>query len=452
MTLAGFLEVLTRHKTESDPGFRRELQEYARRGLLILGCVSLGLSSIAVVSKALDLDYPHSGDKHWWPSLVFYSMGATAVIVSRRKALARWARTVGYVIGLMVLVFTLFLDLTFTHGVIGEQLTLNILTILLIGVVTLPITPLQAIFFNSFAVISWYIAWQMAASAGFTVPANLKVMPLAVVASLCVVLYIVNYERLLATYKAHKAALDAMEELRQSEVRTCHAENASTHLRLAAALSHELNTPMGALRSSVDTVVTAASRLPREPLERQERLAGVIEDAREVAEQAITRLESVVRRMQRFTNLDRADVQTIDLKSMWTDIVDLHAPAAGTTRIETHFDSAPSLTGQPQALSSIFSTLLKRALDSVDSGGLVSIRITGLPHSVRILLDHGEAPGSTGFDLDFSVDHDRVGAANWDLYSARQVIRSHGGEIEAASASGIVITLPAHPRSVAAAS
>ncbi|MBC7925015.1 MAG: HAMP domain-containing histidine kinase [Bryobacteraceae bacterium] len=443
MGLSAAIDALTQRQTEADPDFAVEVQVYARRGLRIIGYVEIVMTFIAKITQWLGLDYPHGGQTLWWPTFIFLTIGGICLASAHFEATARHSRAIGILMGLVTLVAVMVVDLVATNGLIGDRLMFNVIIVLLVGVATLPMTPLQAVIFNGFAVLCYYFGWELARRAGLQAPADSGIMVLGITAGVCVFVSGGNYERLIDAWKAHREALRVSEELRESGLRICNAENASTNVRLAAALSHELNTPMGALKSSVNTVLTAAERLPRTAPEKQERLIRAMEDARDVANEAIGRLDSVVKRMQRFSNLDRAEVQAIDVSNMLQDIIGLHAPVAGNTIIETRFGSLPALTGQPQALSAVFSTLLRKAIDAAGPEGRVCIRTEHREPWIRVALEHGTTVSQADFDLGFAVTEDRVGAANWDLFSARQVIRAHGGDIEARGASGVMVSLPA---------
>ena len=81
---------------------------------------------------------------------------------------------------------------------------------------------------------------------------------------------VVYHQRVLA-YRARRSAQEALEELRAAQARLLVSENAHAQSRFAAALSHELNTPLGALTSAFDTVlrllkkykIDADERVPR---------------------------------------------------------------------------------------------------------------------------------------------------------------------------------------------
>ena len=85
------------------------------------------------------------------------------------------------------------------------------------------------------------------------------------------------------------------------------SDSAASMGRLAAALSHELNNPLGALKRSIDTI----ARLERERSEMTARKRAAAGEVKAklwgTARSSVERIQGTVRRIQRFTNLDRAE-------------------------------------------------------------------------------------------------------------------------------------------------
>lgn len=450
MGLSGLLDSVTQRKVEADPGFRAEIAQYARRGLTVIGWIEIGMTTVGALIQLLGIGFLQYGGIVWWRIAFLISIGCVSLL-SARWASDRYVRSVGIGIGAVSVVALLAADIVITHGAIEDKLVVNVLTVMLVGVACLPLTLLQSALFNGFAVVAFAAAWELAGQAGMQVPADKGILMLTLLGGLCVFLSTVNYARLLAAYRGHQEALRASKELRESEVRACTAESAITNVRLAAALSHELNTPLGALKSAVQTMTSAALRVPGAPPEPQERLARAVEDAGEVAIHAAGRLESIVQRMQRFSNLDGADQQSIDLPVMLRDIIALHEGTGDSRiRVETEFVPVPPFPGQPQLLSAIFSTLLRKALDAAGKDGRVHMRTRHLDRWIVLEIEHGHMNVPVDFQLGFAVEHSRISAANWDLFSARQVIRAHGGDIEATGGTAIRVRLPAETATAAA--
>jgi hypothetical protein len=159
-----------------------------------------------------------------------------------------------------------------------------------------------------------------------------------------------------------------------------------------------------------------------------------------VALQSASRIEELVRRMQRFTNLDRAEVQTIDVRRVIEDVAGL---CLHKNRVQIQLPDLPSVVVQPQAISGALATLLQKAVES--DGDVV---ITGRADDGRVLV-HIRCTGEFSLEPGFAVQGGRMAAANWDLFNIRQLIRTQGGDL-VPDESGVTLALPAEGSALAA--
>lgn len=101
--------------------------------------------------------------------------------------------------------------------------------------------------------------------------------------------------------------------------------------QLVAGILHEFNTPLGALRSAIDTARGALGRLARaidEDPARARRLALQLDDVLAVARDATDRIVDSVATLAHFARIDRADADEADLAQM----IDTALRLSGTAR------------------------------------------------------------------------------------------------------------------------
>jgi signal transduction histidine kinase len=246
--------------------------------------------------------------------------------------------------------------------------------------------------------------------------------------------------------------LRAADELRRAEAQILLSEYAASMGRFAAALSHDLNSPLGALKTALQTCNTLAEKKETLPYEKRREVEEIEEQLRRTAIESAERLHQIVLRMQRFTNLDRNELLPVDLNSLLQDVADmLKAGAKDKAVLELDFQPLPRLPVRPQQISAVFLNLLQNAIDGLNGSGHVSLvtRQTHLQVEV-IVQDDGKGMSAeelaTIFDPAFKVRAGRVSTGNWSLFSSRQIIREHGGEIEIQSSPGkgtrVCVTLP----------
>ena len=256
----------------------------------------------------------------------------------------------------------------------------------------------------------------------------------------------VIYQRRLAAFRARRQAVDALEQLQEAQSRLLISETAASQGRLAAALSHELNTPLGAFNSALDTLATVFER------QRQGRSPDpkIASQAFQAAGTASGRLTETIERMKHLTNLGRAGIQLVDLNQLWHDTVTLiRAEFGEDLNLKLELSPLPDFKGNPQQLSTVFANLLRNAAAAIDSSGMIFVSSSvGDGELILEVRDTGIgiAPDRIPnlFNPSFQVARNRVGTTNWGLFVAQSIIVNHGGQIEIESQEGKGTTARIH--------
>jgi len=248
--------------------------------------------------------------------------------------------------------------------------------------------------------------------------------------------------------------LMAADALRRAESQVLLSEYAGSIGRFAAALSHELNSPLGALKNALQTSRRLAERKQTASGDKLAELEAIDVELSRTALEAVERLNQMVLRMQRITNLDRDEALPTDLNALLSDVTELLKSATqAPTAIELDLQPLPALSIRPLQMSAVFSNLLQNAIDSSDTTGTVKISTRQLLGSVEIVFQNGGRSISSEelahvFDPAFRVREGRVSTGNWGLFSSRQIVRECGGDISIQSSSGqgtvVRIVLPIH--------
>jgi signal transduction histidine kinase len=222
---------------------------------------------------------------------------------------------------------------------------------------------------------------------------------------------------------------------------------------MVAGIAHEINTPLGAVRSSVDTVEAAIRRLgpaaqASDPsAERTVALAG---DVLGSARQGLTRIGSLVESLRGFARLDEAEVQEADLHHELETVLSLIEPALiGNVAVEKAFGAVPQITCRPRELNQVFMTLLVNAFEALKGEGRLSIRTKQIGNTVQVAISDS-GPGISRelaeriFDLRLNPKGRRVGMG-LGLPTSRRIVERHGGRLilnSPAVGAEFTITLP----------
>ncbi|HXV61354.1 MAG TPA: HAMP domain-containing sensor histidine kinase, partial [Vicinamibacteria bacterium] len=399
---------------ELDTEFRTALECLSLTGLRIASGIAIGGSLLVVLMGLLGV--PGMSQlftlERGLPTLAlaFVPFGLSFV-----PSLQPYYRLIGALAGFLVSLEAIFgLMSTVPDPVHAAHLAaIKVTAVMLVAIAAFPMRPLQVL------VMGLGITGAMMAVLQRVEQGAIAVVSVFIVTLICTLLATILYRQRASAYRARRKAEKAFEELRSAQARLVVAENARSLGRFAAALSHEFNSPLGALRSSMDTLVSligkAGHKVPPDQLE--EVATGVAETAR----QSLRRLTDTIDRIKHFTNLDRAEIQMVNLNELWVDTVALlGGELGGRAGVKLDLKPLPPLKCRPQQLSAVFSNLLRNAAAATDARG--TIKITTANRGSHVVLEvHDDGKGIPVerlpylFDPAFRPEGARVGTG-WGLF------------------------------------
>jgi two-component system, NtrC family, sensor kinase len=430
---------------ERDEAFRQEILRLSQLALLVIGIIQISVSLFMLAARVLMTPASAALPFRFKQAAIIIGLGAVNLVISRIGRVERWARIIAALSGLLTITVLIWASLlilsesTNPDDFIPGQMTL----VMLVAVTIVPLRPMHT-FWIGMGIGAIYITSTIYAKRALgegTGPAENYVLFIIMLTLLCTAITAVVYHQRRANF-----------DLRQAQARALLAENASSLARLAAALSHELNNPMGAMLSGVDTLLLLASKQATCSPQEQGRLVLLQADIRKSIQQSAERLKSLVGRMQRFTNLDQAEVQQSNLNELLADVAALIEPQLPKgAQLELDLKPVPPLVCRPQQISAVFSNLVSNAVDALNGTGRIVISTRQHDGEVEVAIrDNGRGVDPSEieriFDPGFKVAGTRVGTGNWSMFNSRQIIREHGGDIHIESDPGegttVRITFP----------
>ena len=427
---------------ENDARFRAQVERLSIIGLRIIAGVCFG-SQLYFALTGLFLPVPAELQEELGGlalPITILSLGALAVVVSFWRRARPHARLAGMFVGygVAVIEFLSFGSIVESPEV-GYFVFSGIVTgVMLIAITALPLKPLQTL----------GLGGAIAATYGIAIPrvfpelAGQRGMDLVFVVQvvfLCTALTMVVYRQRVLAYRARRSAREALEELRHAQARLLVSENAHSQSRFAAALSHELNTPLGALTSAFDTMLHVCRK---EGLASDERYAEILAGAETAGRGSAARLQETIERMRYLTNLDRAEEQTVDLNELCRETAaSLKSHLEAKTDLDFDLGVLPPLRCRPQQISAVLSNLLRNAAEAIESRGRITVMTRKREGNVVLeVRDTGRSIPSaqlaTLFEPAFQVEKGRVAATNWGLFVCRTIVTEHGGQLDIDSELG----------------
>ncbi len=272
----------------------------------------------------------------------------------------------------------------------------------------------------------------------------------------------IHKARLHAELRRHTEHLEEMvrertADLRRAQAQLVQSEKMAALGLLVAGIAHEINTPMGAIASTHDTVFRAVEKVKAElgdaASAKTTQLLSMVTDASKLLRDATTRVTTIVRRLKSFARLDEAELKEADLNAGIEDTLALAAHELKGVRVVKELGSLPPVTCYPGRLNQVFLNVLVNARQAVGPDGEIAIRTSRAGGAVQIAIsDDGcgisESDLTRVFDPGFTTKGVGVGTG-LGLSICYQIVSEHKGEIEIESEIGrgttVTIRVPLRP-------
>jgi signal transduction histidine kinase len=442
---------------ERDPKFREYVARLSASGVHTLAVVEI-VASLLLLFGRLAGGSDAAAEARGWQTAALIAAGLFTLGLSRLPWFRRHARLLAAFSAWLAVSLLLMVsawqggDISGAGDYILAAATLVVVTV----VAAVPLLPwhtlalglsVEGVYILSCSLVA---KWGIASLSADREPHHIFLLLLALLAT---GISAMNYDHHRAEYAATNEAVRVAEALTGAQLRAQLAENAISIGKMAAALSHEINSPLGTLLSSVETLMSVADRQIEAP-EQRERLAETREELCRSIHESAARIDEVTRRLRRFVSMEEAELKSADINELLSDVTLLHQEELRAAHVRLEFDleeALPPLNCRPQLLSAVFSTLLSNAIHAVNGDGRIGIETHREEGELEVTIrDNGrgmsEEEADTIFDPSFKVAEGRVASGNWSLFNSRQIVYEHGGDIRLETAEGqgtaVHVTLP----------
>lgn len=259
-------------------------------------------------------------------------------------------------------------------------------------------------------------------------------------------------ERTTELRERNQALEEALRELREAQNQMIVQEKMAALGNLVAGIAHELNTPLGTVKSAADVSARGLARI-REMLDSGksleemqqgplERVLKALGDNSQATTSAIERLSRIVDSLKIFTHLDRAALEQVDVHEGLDSALTLMEPRFGAgVEVVRDYGELPRLTCYPQELNQVYMSLLLNAQQALPDGrGRVEVRTRPEEGYVRIVIaDDGRGIEAERlariFEPSFASKEGRV-AMGMGLSLSYNIVRKHAGTLDIDSEPG----------------
>ncbi len=198
--------------------------------------------------------------------------------------------------------------------------------------------------------------------------------------------------------------------------------------QLSAAIVHEINTPMGAIKSNAQMIEMLYGQLSAQSLnDSQQKTLNKIKGLNDIILQASERVVSIIRSLKSYSRLDQSDFKASDLNEDLKNVLVLTSNLwKNNISIVEHYGDIPMVKCYSGLLNQVFMNLIVNAIDSMEDGGtltlstkseegwvLIAIEDTGTgidPENLTKIFEEGFTTKSKnkGSGLGLALSHDVV--------------------------------------------
>jgi signal transduction histidine kinase len=230
-------------------------------------------------------------------------------------------------------------------------------------------------------------------------PAPSFVLPcasLAVTATISVWLAGLHHRNHRTEFKLRMQLSEAFSNLQQTQAQLLATEKALSQSQIVAALSHELNNPLGVVLANLSTQTKLSERLLKQwkkesPSSANDvgSLLSIHQELNQGSIKAAQRISNLVGRLREFSHLDRSETRMIDLNDeLMKNLQIIRSEIATPIEVQTDLDpTVPMLLCQPQKLGLAFAGLLRNAFKAVGSSGTVRVSTSLNNEQVSVLIE-----------------------------------------------------------------
>ena len=236
-------------------------------------------------------------------------------------------------------------------------------------------------------------------------------------------------------------------ELHAMQTKLIEAEKMAILGKLAAGTAHELNTPLGVLKSNAALIASATQRLVAlvnevpDVAQRAAKLAGGIDSSCRATKTAVDRVAAIAETFQRFAQLDQAERRPFDVREGLESTLTVLAPTVpDAVELRRNFGDVPVIQAWPRELNQAFMTVLQNAVQAIEGAGVVTAETGATDREVIVhIRDNGrgmtEEQVDRLFDVSWSEDGHRT-RMRFGLAAAYTAVQRHDGWIDVQSDVG----------------
>lgn len=219
-------------------------------------------------------------------------------------------------------------------------------------------------------------------------------------------------------------------------------EKISSVLLLAAGVAHELGNPLNSLTIHLQLIERRLKKL------RGSKETDSLGESIKVCQGEVTRLDGIIKNFLEAIRPRPPDLAEVNVVEVIEDVLRFQAKELADRALKVEGElpaSTPVIMADRNQLKQVFFNLIKNAMEAMQPGGTLGIRVRADDDSVFLRLsDSGAGIKQEDLAKLFSPYHTtKIGGHGLGLMIVQRIMRDHGGHvgIESKEGTGTVVTL-----------
>jgi len=219
-------------------------------------------------------------------------------------------------------------------------------------------------------------------------------------------------------------------------------ERTSSVLLLAAGVAHELGNPLNSLTIHLQLIERKLKKL------RDAKEAAALTESIQICQGEVTRLDGIIQNFLEAIRPRPPDLAEVNVVEVIEDVLRFQEKEFADREIKIEGElpeSTPLIMADRNQLKQVFFNLLKNAMEAMQPGGMLGIRVRADDDSIFVrVADAGVGIKQEDLAKLFSPYHTtKVGGHGLGLMIVQRIMREHGGQvgIESKEGVGTVVTL-----------
>ncbi len=238
---------------------------------------------------------------------------------------------------------------------------------------------------------------------------------------------------------------NTLKELQETQLQLIHSEKMASLGQLIAGVAHEINTPLGSIKSNNGIITKLVKQIE------DTELAELFAETTRIDKVAIDRISNLVVSLKKFVRLDEEQLQNADInKELDLTLEIIYHETKNKAEIIKEYSELPMIKCYPNMLNQVFMNILMNACQAIETKGTITIS-TEIDNDNLVvkIKDNGKGIKKENlnkiFDAGFTTKSVGVGTG-LGLAISSKIIAKHNGTIRVLSEENkgteFIITIP----------